>query len=267
MNEEQQTFIQGVEHASQKEVIVKVTGREGIDLAPHNHNRVQLVEAVTGTLRVTVGDREYFVPEGYACWIPAGMTHALTSHNHRIALRIFYFQHNSKGDEAHTFSVHYVCPWAAANFRFIADYGPAISAGSDGLYTFCLSFFRTFRKEERRLVLPLRGINANTPPTLRKAMAYIHTHLADDIMLEDAAMAAGISPRSLSRLFSDVDTTFSDFLRYQRVIRSLELMADNTMTIKEIAYDTGFSTPGNFNRSFKQVMGIAPSEMRRRQRA
>ena len=100
MNEEQQTFIQGVEHASQKEVIVKVTGREGIDLAPHNHNRVQLVEAVTGTLRVTVGDREYFVPEGYACWIPAGMTHALTSHNHRIALRIFYFQHNNKGDEA-----------------------------------------------------------------------------------------------------------------------------------------------------------------------
>ena len=267
MNEEQQTFIQGVEHASQKEVIVKVTGREGIDLAPHNHNRVQLVEAVTGTLRVTVGDREYFVPEGYACWIPAGMTHALTSHNHRIALRIFYFQHNNKGDEADTFSVHYVCPWAAANFRFIADYGPDISVGTDGLYNFCLSFFHTFRKEERRLVLPLRGINANTPPTLRKAMAYIHTHLADDIMLEDAAMAAGISPRSLSRLFSDVDTTFSDFLRYQRVIRSLELMADDTMTIKEIAYDTGFSTPGNFNRSFKQVMGIAPSEMRRRQRA
>ena len=130
-----------------------------------------------------------------------------------------------------------------------------------------ISFFRTFRKEERRLVLPLRGINADTPPTLRKAMAYIHTHLADDIMLEDAAKASDTSSRTLSRLFSDVDTTFSDFLRYQRVIRSLELMADNTMTIKEIAYDTGFSTPGNFNRSFKQVMGIAPSEMRRRQRA
>lgn len=29
------------------------------------------------------------------------------------------------------------------------------------------------------------------------------------------------------------------------------------MAIKEIAYDTGFSTPGNFNRSFKQVMSMA----------
>ena len=98
-------------------------------------------------------------------------------------------------------------------------------------------------------------------------MAYIHTHLSDDIMLEDAACSAGVSPRSLSRLFNDVDTTFSDFLRYQRIIRSVELMADNTMTIKEIAYDTGFSTPGNFNRSFKMVMGMSPSEMRRRQMA
>ena len=267
MNKEQQSFIQGVDRASQWEVIVKVTGREGIDLAPHSHDRVQLVEAMTGTLRVTVGEREYFVPEGYACWIPAGMTHALTSHNRRIALCIFYFQHESNEDAVDAFSVHYVCPWAAANFRFIADYGPTIGAGSDGLYNFCLSFFHTFRKEERRLVLPLRGISADTPPTLKKAMDYIHTHLADDIMLEDAASAAGTSPRSLSRLFSDVDTTFSDFLRHQRVIRSLELMADNTMTIKEIAYDTGFSTPGNFNRSFKQVMGMAPSEMRRRQRA
>ena len=44
-------------------------------------------------------------------------------------------------------------------------------------------------------------------------------------------------------------------------------MADNSMTIKEVAYNTGFSTPGNFNRSFKLVMGMAPSEMRRRQRA
>jgi len=42
-------------------------------------------------------------------------------------------------------------------------------------------------------------------------------------------------------------------------------MADNTMPIKEIAYDTGFSSPANFNRAFKQVMGMPPSEMRRKQ--
>ncbi|MDE6803279.1 MAG: helix-turn-helix domain-containing protein, partial [Muribaculaceae bacterium] len=29
--------------------------------------------------------------------------------------------------------------------------------------------------------------------------------------------------------------------------------------IQEIAYETGFSTPGNFNRVFKQITGTNPS--------
>lgn len=268
MNEEQKAFLQGVDNALQDEITVKVTELEGIVFPPHSHSRVQLVEAMTGTLRITVNDREYFVPEGYACWIPSGMPHALTSHNRRVALRIFYFKLDGTASKPDTtsgsFAVHYVCPWASANFRFIAGNGPFISKDSGDLYSFCLSFFGTFRSVERRLELPLRGIDADTPLVLQKAMAFIHNHIADDVKFEDAAKAAGVSTRSLSRLFSDAGTTFSDYLRYQRVIRSLELMADNAMAIKEIAYSTGFSTPANFNRSFKLVMGMAPSEMRRR---
>lgn len=266
MNEEQKNFIQRVNNGSPDRVIVKDTGREGVDLPPHSHDCIQLVVTVSGTLRVTVDGREYFVPEGYACWIPRGAVHALTSHNHRIALRIFYFLlRNEKNIPDGVFSVHYVCPWASANFQFIAGYGPVITKDDSGLFGFCLSFFHTFRKEERQIELPLRGIEASTHPTLRKAMVFLHHHLADNVKVEDAAHEAGVSPRTLSRLFSEAGTTFSDYLGYLRIIRSLELMADNTMPIKEIAYDTGFSSPANFNRAFKQVMGMPPSAMRRKQ--
>jgi len=43
-------------------------------------------------------------------------------------------------------------------------------------------------------------------------------------------------------------------------------MADNTLSIKQIAYDTGFSSPANFNRAFKQGTGLPPKEMRLRHR-
>ena len=122
----------------------------------------------TTLLTVPVGEREYFVPEGYACWIPRGTVHALTSHNRRISLRIFYFLSESDTKVADdVFSVHYVCPWATANFRFIAGYGPGITKDDSGLLGFCLSFFHTFRKEERKIELPLRGIDATLLPTLR----------------------------------------------------------------------------------------------------
>lgn len=144
--------------------------------------------------------------------------------------------------------MHYVCPWALANFRFIAGAAPVIEQDGRGLYDFCLSFFRTFRKEERRMMLPIKGIGADTPPALRKAMAYLHVHLSDNVRLEEAANAAGVSPRTLSRLFSEAGTTFSDYLCYQRMIRALELMADKTKALKEVAYDTGFSTPAGITK-------------------
>ena len=266
MNEEQERFIQSVDNSSADKVIVKNTGREDINLPPHSHDCIQLVVMVCGTLHVTVNGRDYFVPDGYACWIPRGAVHALTSNNRHIALRIFYFLPKNEEEMADgTFSVHYVCPWASVNFQFIADYGPVIGSDDSGLHDFCLSFFRTFRKEERQIVLPLKGIDAGTHPILRKAMLYLHNHLSDNVKMEQAAKAAGVSLRTLSRLFNEADTTFSNYLCYQRIIRSLELMAENSMTIKEISYNVGFSSPVNFNRAFKQVMGVTPSEMKRKQ--
>lgn len=267
MNEEKCRFLHQVDQLDQGRVIIKVTGREGVDLAPHRHHCIQMVETVAGSLHVTVGEREYFVPEGYSCWISSGMTHALTSNNRKITLRIYYFQLPPHEAEAFKpFSVLYVCPWARTNLSFIAKRGPVIDKSDAGFYSFCISFFETFRKVERQLSLPLRGINSESSPTLRKAMAYLHKHLAFSIKADDVARAAGVSTRTLSRLFSESGTTLSDYLCYQRVIRSLELMADNTLSIKQIAYDTGFSSPANFNRAFKQVTGLPPKEMRLRHR-
>ena len=132
--------------------------------------------------------------------------------------------------------------------------------------TVSVFFFETFHRVERQLSLPLRGIDTESSPVLRKAMDYIHKHLADNLRASDAAHAVGVSTRTLSRLFSESGTTLSNYLCYQRIIRSLELIADNTLSIKQIAYDTGFSSPANFNRAFKQVMGLPPKEMRLRHR-
>lgn len=152
-------FIRLVDNGSPDKVMVKSTGREGIDLAPHSHNCIQLVETVAGTLRVTVGEREYFVPEGYACWIPRGMVHSLTSHNRRIALRIFYFLSESDVKVADdVFSVHYVCPWAMANFRFIAGYGPVITKDDSGLLGFASRSSTLSARRSGRLSYPCEAL-------------------------------------------------------------------------------------------------------------
>lgn len=268
MNQEQQDFIDSIDKLAAGGIVARATGREGIDLAPHSHACVQLVEAVSGTLRVKLAGREYFVPEGYACWIPAGTTHSLASHNHKIALRLFYFYPNrGKEDDKSVFSVFYVCPWALANLSFIASHGPVIARAAGSLYDYSIAFFHTFVVEESKIDLPLKGIDVNTPLPLKRAMTYLHTHLATSVRAGDVAQWAGVSVRTLSRLFKEAGTTLSDYLCYQRVISALELMAGEAMTVKEIAYSVGFSTPANFNRAFKQVMGMSPTEMKKHHQA
>lgn len=264
MNNEQKGFIDKVNNAKDAEIFIKDTGREGIDLPPHKHRRTQVVLTLQGTLHVKVSEREYFVPEGHVCWIPSDMTHSLSSNNRRIALRIYYVSLQSTGKSpADEFAVFNLSQWASVNLSFMASHGSQISIENEGLHEFCMSFFQLFPDVEQKYVLPLRGIGIGTDKTLRDALDYIHFHLAENIRQEEVASAVGTSSRTLSRLFNEAGISFSGYLSYQRIITALELMADHAMTMREIAYATGFSAPANFNRTFKQVMGCSPSEMMR----
>ena len=92
----------------------------------------------------------------------------------------------------------------------------------------------------------------------------VNEHLHEDIRLEDVARAAHMSIRTLSRLFHDIGIRYNNYLNYQRITHAIELMADGGLNINEIALETGFSCAANFNRTFKQIMGMTPTELFKR---
>lgn len=52
----------------------------------------------------------------------------------------------------------------------------------------------------------------------------------------------------------------TDILRSYRLIKSAELIKENRLTISEVAYSCGFSSPSYFTRCFKDKFNISPSE-------
>lgn len=262
MNKEQEDYIKGVDNADNEDIFIKVSGREGISLPPHSHTRTQIVLTMQGTLHVIVDGREYFVPEGHICWIPSGMVHSLSSNNRQISIRIYYVSlHFPKKSPGSEFAVYNESPWTVANFRYIDSHGSIISCQNKSLHEFCMAFFRLLPDVGQKYVLPLKGVATGTDNVLRKALDYIHFHLSENIRQDEVAAEVGTSSRTLCRLFNEAGISFNGYLSYQRIITALELMADHSMTMREIAYATGFSAPANFNRTFKQVMGCSPSEM------
>ena len=55
----------------------------------------------------------------------------------------------------------------------------------------------------------------------------------------------------------------NELLRSMRLRKAHELITGTDMPISEIAYDTGFSSPGYFSKCFRDEYGVSPSDIRK----
>ena len=68
---------------------------------------------------------------------------------------------------------------------------------------------------------------------------------------------------ALSRLFTEVcSITIERYCILQRIERAKELMCYQELTLSEIAWELGYSSPAHLSSQFRQVTGMSPREFR-----
>ena len=109
-----------------------------------------------------------------------------------------------------------------------------------------------------------RGVKA---ARLREAKAYIASNSSrKDISIASAATHLGVTPRYLQRLFEADGSTFSSFLLGHRLKRAHRLLCEPQfaeLAVSSIAYDVGFGDLSYFNRCFRRIYGVTPSDVRK----
>ncbi|GIM47748.1 putative HTH-type transcriptional regulator YfiF [Collibacillus ludicampi] len=99
---------------------------------------------------------------------------------------------------------------------------------------------------------------------LHQAKLFIKDNLAQPLSLVDVAKYLHISPRHLSRLFSEqYGVSFTSFVRRERVRTAAELLRSTDLAIKTISEESGFSSVHYFTRVFAAEMGMTPGEYRK----
>jgi AraC-like DNA-binding protein len=92
---------------------------------------------------------------------------------------------------------------------------------------------------------------------------WIDAHSHRDIDLEQAAAQAEISPFHFLRLFSNVlGVTPHQYLVRSRLRHAARLLADDEISITDVAYDVGFGDLSNFVRTFHRAAGVSPRRFR-----
>lgn len=85
-----------------------------------------------------------------------------------------------------------------------------------------------------------------------------------DVSLQGAAEAVGVSPEYLSRLFTkEMGINFSTFLGDFRISAAKRMLAENKYRIYEVAEAVGFRDTKYFNKVFRSVTGVSPSDYRK----
>jgi AraC-like DNA-binding protein len=102
---------------------------------------------------------------------------------------------------------------------------------------------------------------------VRKAQAFIESHLHEDIKLGDIAAATSVSSRLLQKAFSHhcgcSPMRFVTQTRLQQIRQKLEGASSN-IKIVDVMMDYGFTQGGKFAKEYQQLFGEKPSDTLKR---
>ena len=83
------------------------------------------------------------------------------------------------------------------------------------------------------------------------------------LSVDDIARSLGVSQMQLYRKVKAVlGTGVTDFIQSLRLTKARQLLLDGALTIAEVGYEVGFSSPSYFSTSFRARYQISPSEFR-----
>jgi AraC family transcriptional regulator len=98
---------------------------------------------------------------------------------------------------------------------------------------------------------------------LRRVLAYIEEHLAEDIAVADLANVACLSIFHFTRAFAAaMGVPPHRYVSQRRLEAAKALIATGKPSLSEIAFNCRFSSQSSFTRAFRRATGMTPAEYR-----
>ncbi|GAA4310359.1 AraC family transcriptional regulator [Compostibacter hankyongensis] len=106
-----------------------------------------------------------------------------------------------------------------------------------------------------------RSYNPENTDNISAIYNYTLDHFQQKIGIRDVAALVNISPHSFCRYFkSRTLKTYWQFLLEVRIGHACKLLIENKLSISQICYTCGFNNLSNFNRQFRMLTGMTPTQ-------
>jgi AraC-like DNA-binding protein len=94
--------------------------------------------------------------------------------------------------------------------------------------------------------------------------SHVRKNFQEEITIHEMSKIANMAEPSFCRFFKkNTGKTFIEFLNEFRITHACKLLAETSLPITDICYESGFNNFSHFNNYFKKITGKSPSEYRK----
>jgi AraC-like DNA-binding protein/mannose-6-phosphate isomerase-like protein (cupin superfamily) len=226
------------------------------ELAPHRHQRAQLLYAAEGVVSVSTPQGAWAAPPERAVWIPAGVEHAVKMVG-AVSTRSVLVTPEAcpgRGERCQVLAVSALLRnllIAAVDLPEEYDL-----AGRDGLVMALLA-----KEIELAPVVPLAVPFPRSPALAARCNAFLAEPEAR-ATIDQWAADLGYGRRAFTRAFRrETGMSFQVWRQQACLLTALPRLAAGE-PVTTIALDLGYDSPAAFTTMFKRLVGISPSRYR-----
>lgn len=217
---------------------------------PHSHPRHQLLHAISGLMTAATADGTWFVPPGFALWIPAGIDHDITMHA-TVEMRSAYVSTDQIGralpDECRVIAVS---PLLKATLLALLDEPLLYDEAGRGGHLAALALDEIAQAAATAFVLPLPRDRR-----LARLCAALLDAPGSDLDIDGWADRAGVSRRTLTRLFrTETGLSFAAWRRRLRLLQAQARCAGGE-PLARVAADLGYRSLPAFRAMARRELG------------
>lgn len=228
---------------------------------PHFHGNYELIYVIEGSTSITVNGVENPLSEKEFLLIAPYSVHSMRiSENALVWIGVFSSDHVSefeKNNRGVIFS-SFKCEDSIDAFlrkHLLYQGTPERYMSIACLNAVCDQCIKNAKKTGGDANVALAG----------KIIEYISSHSGEKISMREVSDALGYEYHYFSLLFNNYfEMNFKSFINMFRFEKACNMLSDTSKSISYVCFECGFETVRNFNRVFKELCGVTPSEFRQK---
>lgn len=247
------------------------------EMAYHWHVEYEIIRILTGTLHVTMDEKEFTATPGDIVFVNSGILHsgipsdcvyqcivfdmnAFLKNNPRCSTYIKQIIDHS------AFVYHHFTPKNQQIHQIVWDIFNAMESQKTGyelivfgeLYHF---FGVVFSEQLYFSDSPQDRRDYRKIMQLKKVLDYMEANYSSPVTLEQLSASVNMSPKYFCRFFYQMThRTPIDYLNYQRIEHASYQLATTDASVTEVAYNCGFNDLSYFIKTYKKYKGITPGK-------